>query len=158
MDWFKAIMIFMTISFGGVLVYVCATLENLINENGNLKAQIETLKNGRTETTKTITDISDRLDMAIDDFDIRFQSAWNIYDSLNDHATDTDFKILVISDAIENRAKESSEVFEAVRNDINEIREDLLALKANCSELLVGTDVNIEVNLTDLEVEATDQK
>lgn len=158
MDWLKAIMIFTMIGFGAALVYVCATLENLITEYGNLKAQIETLKNGRTETTKTITDISDRLDMAIDDFDIRFQSAWKTYDSLNDHATDTDFKILVISDAIENRAKESSEVFEAVRNDIDEIRRDMTALKANCSELLVGTDVNIEVNLTDLEVEKADQK
>ena len=58
MDWFKAIMIFIMISFGGVLVYICATLEDLITEYGNLKAQIETLKNGHAESTKTITDTS----------------------------------------------------------------------------------------------------
>lgn len=152
----------------------------MITEYGNLKAQIETLKNGRTETAKTITDISDRLDVVITDFDNRIQAVRNICDSLNDHAKDTDFKILVISDIIENRAKETSRVFDAVQNDINEIRSEWRALKEDYGELWEGTDAHIEPfildalpefgslkhsrcavkeeNLSDLEVEATDQK
>ena len=158
MDWFKAIMIFMAISFCGVLVYICATLENLITEYGNLKAQIETLKNGHAEATKTITDTSERLDAAVDDFNNSFIKTFGIYDSVLDLWNKFNSRLNAIEDAIEYRAKESSEVFEAVRNDINEIREDMTVLKANCGELLAGTYMNIEVNSTDLEVEKADQK
>ena len=158
MDWFKAIMIFIMISFGGVLVYICATLEDLITEYGNLKAQIETLKNGHSEATKTITDTSERLDAAVDDFNNGFIKTFSIYDSVLDLWNKFNSRLNAIEDSMENRAKESSEVFEAVQNDINEIRKDMTTLKANCSELLVGTDTNIEVNSTDLEVETDDQK
>lgn len=158
MDWFKAIIIFMAISFGGVLVYVCATLEDLITENGNLKAQIETLKNGNSEAKNIITDIFDRQDAITELVDNGFAKTYGIYDSVLDLWNKFNSRLSAIEDAMENRAKESSDVFEAVRNDINEIREDMTTLKANCSEILVGTDMNIEVNSTDLEVEATDQK
>lgn len=158
MDWFKAIMIFMAISFGGVLVYVCATLENLVTEYGNLKAQIETLKNGHSETTKIIMDTSESIDAAADDLNNVFIKTFSIYDSVLDLWNKFNSRLSAIEDAMENRAKESSEVFEAVQNDINEIRGDMAVLKANCSELLVGTDTNIEVNSTDLEVETDDQK
>ena len=149
MDWFKAIMIFIIISFGGVLVYVCATLEDLITEYGNLKAQIETLKNGHAEANKTITDTSERLDAITELVDNGFRKTVVIYDSVLNLWNKFNSRLNAIEDAMENRAKESSEVFEAVRNDINEIREDITVLKANCSELLVGTDTNIEVNSTD---------
>lgn len=158
MDWFKAIMIFMAISFGGVLVYVCATLENLITEYGNLKAQIETLKNGHAEATKTITDTSERLDAAVDDFNNSFIKTFSIYDSVLDLWNKFNSRLNAIEDAMEDRAKESSEVFETVRNDINKIREDITVLKTNCGELLAGTDAHIYANLTDLEVEKADQK
>lgn len=118
MDWFKAIMIFIIISFGGVLVYVCATLENLITEYGNLKAQIETLNNRYLEAMRKNTDNSNRLDMVIDDFDSRFEAAWGICTSTSDLVGNLILRLNTIEDAMENRAKESSEVFEAVRNDI----------------------------------------
>lgn len=158
MDWFKAIMIFMAISFCGVLVYICATLENLITEYGNLKAQIDTLKNGHAEATKTIADTSERLDAAVDDFNNGFIKTFSIYDSVLDLWNKFNSRLNEIEDAMEDRAKESSEVFEAVRNDINKIREDMMVLKANCGELLAGTDAHIYANLTDLEVEKDDQK
>ncbi len=184
MDWFKAIMIFMAISFGGVLVYVCATLENLVTEYGNLKAQIKTLKNGRTET---ITDIFDRQDAIIELVDNDFKRTLRIYDSMSNimHKLTLRMKHLEkrlneIEITIENRAKETSRVFDAVQNDINEIRSEWRALKEDYGELWEGTDAHIEPfildalpefgslkhsrcavkeeNLTDLEVEAPDQK
>lgn len=158
MDWFKAIMIFIMISFGGVLVYICATLEDLITEYGNLKAQIETLDNDYSEVTNIIMDTSERIDAAADDLNDGFIKTFGIYDSVLDLWNKFNSRLNAIEDAMENRAKESSEVFETVRNDINEIRGDITALKANCSELLAGTDTNIEVNSTDLEVKKTDQK
>lgn len=185
MDWLKAIMIFTMIGFGAALVYVCATLESLVNENGNLKAQIETLKNGHTETKKAIMDTSDRLDAAVDDINSGFERTLGIYDSVLDLWNKFNSRLNVIEYSTEDRAKESSEFFKAVQNDINEIREDLTALKANCSELWAGTDAHIEPfidmhlkmkdlqefgilersrcavedgNSTDLEVEMADQK
>lgn len=149
MDWLKAIMIFTMIGFGAALVYVCATLENLVNENGNLKAQIETLKNGHTETKKAIMDTSDRLDATVDDINSGFERTLGIYDSVLDLWNKFNSRLNVIEYAMEDRAKESSEFFKAVQNDINEIREDLTALKANCSELRAGTDVHIEPFVTD---------
>lgn len=149
MDWFKAIMIFITISFGGVLVYVCATLEDLITEYGNLKAQIETLKNDHSKATNIITDIFDRQDAITELVDNGLTKTLDIYDSVLDLWNKFNSRLNEIENAMENRAKESSEVFEAVRNDINEIREDMAALKANCSELWAGTDTHIKQFITD---------
>lgn len=149
MDWLKAIMIFTMIGFGAALVYVCATLESLVNENGNLKAQIETLKNGHTETKKAIMDTSDRLDAAVDDINSGFERTLGIYDSVLDLWNKFNSRLNVIEYSMEDRAKESSEFFKAVQNDINEIRGDLMALKANCSELCAGTDAHIEPFITD---------
>lgn len=178
MDWFKAIMIFMIISFCGVLVYICVTLEDLITEYGNLKAQIETLKNGHAEDTNIIA-ITELVDND-------FKRTLRIYDSMNNvmheltlRMEHLEKRLNVIEDAMEDRAKESSEVFEAVRNDINEIREDMTVLKANFGELLAGTDESPEFdrslkcicdtsehsrceveeeNLNNLEAEKADQK
>lgn len=156
MDWLKAIMIFTMIGFGAALMYVCATLESLVNENGNLKAQIETLKNGYSEAMKKNKDNSNRLDMVIDDFDSRFTASWEICNSMSDLANrlifrmdDVESHFGEIETMIENRANESSKVFDTVQNDINEIRGDLMALKANCSELWAGTDAHIEPFITD---------
>lgn len=151
MDWLKAIMIFTMIGFGAALVYVCATLENLVNESGNLKAQIETLKNGHTETKKAIMDTSDRLDAAVDLWN-KFNSRLSVIEyAMEDRANrlifrmdDVESRFGEIETMIENRANESSKVFDTVQNDINEIRGDLMALKANCSELWAGTDAHIE--------------
>ena len=155
MDWFKAFMIFIMISFSGVLVYVYATLENLITEYGNLKAQIETLKNGHSEATNIITDIFDKQDAITELVNNGFRKTLGICNSVLDLWNKFNSRLNSIEDAMENRAKESSEVFEAVRNDINEIRGDMAVLKANCS----APDVRFKTKkMTDLEVETDDQK
>lgn len=132
MDWLKAIMIFTMIGFGAALVYVCATLESLVNENGNLKAQIETLKNRYMEAMKAGTDNSNRLDMFIDYFDNTFQNG------LTPRMDHIEKRLNEIEIMMEDRAKETSRVFDAVQNDINEIRSEWRALKEDYGELWEG--------------------